>query len=75
MARDKVKRFPTLDTPPAPPVQQMPRVAPRQLTTGVQAGQQMLGSNKVQINSSDGNIIISDGTNDRVLIGYQQDGF
>lgn len=68
------KKFPKLDPVPTTP-QQVPRVAPRQVTTGVQAGQQLLGTEKVQINSSDGNIIIKDGTNTRILIGFQSGGF
>ncbi len=70
----KIKKFPTLQ-PNTSATQQVPRVAPRQIASGVQKGQQLLGSDKVQINASDGNIIITDGTNNRILIGYQQDGF
>lgn len=70
----KTTSFPAM-APPPPPSDDISRILPRQIGTGVQSGQQMLGGPKVQVNSGDGNIIVSDGTNDRIIIGYQADGF
>lgn len=70
----RIKRFPEIATPQAVP-QPVQRVHPRQITSGAQRGQQTLSGPNVKINASEGNIIISDGTNNRIIIGYQENGF
>lgn len=45
------------------------RIAPRQVGSGIMTGNQGLGTNLLQLNSSNGNVIMSDGTNNRLLLG------
>lgn len=52
------------------------RVLPRNLASGTLAGtQQVGGGGNVNISGANKNITMNDGTNDRLLIGYQQGGF
>lgn len=51
------------------------RVLPRQIGTGTMQGQQNIGGQGVKIDSNNRRIIVNDGTNDRILIGYQENGF
>lgn len=44
-------------------------------TTQVLAGKIIVGDNKITIDGVNKRIIINDGTNDRILIGYQSGGF
>lgn len=48
---------------------------PRDIATGTLNGTQSVGGNNVNINGASKNITMNDGTNDRLLIGYQQGGF
>ena len=34
-----------------------------------------INNNRIKLDGNNGRIIINDGTNDRVLIGFQEDGF
>lgn len=51
------------------------RVLPRQVSSGTYAGTQQVGGSNVNISGANKNITMNDGTNDRLLIGYQQGGF
>ena len=50
-------------------------VLPRDVASGTYGGSQSVGGKNVNINGGDKNITMNDGTNDRLLIGFQQGGF
>lgn len=67
--------FPEIDPSLMQNTAQATRVQPRDISSGTMRGQQTLGGPRVKVNSSEGNIVVNDGTNDRILIGFQEDGF
>jgi hypothetical protein len=79
MAKSKDINFPELETPVAPTATTADsRVLPRDIfTSGTLPGNTVIriGDSNVVIDAANRQIRISDGTNDRVLIGYQDDGF
>lgn len=51
------------------------RVMPRQVASGTYRGQQKVGTENLQINSSEGNILVRDSGTNRLIMGIQQNGF
>jgi hypothetical protein len=51
------------------------QILPYNIASGTLGGTQSVGGSNVNINGSSKNITMSDGTNTRLLIGYQQGGF
>ena len=50
------------------------RVIPRQMGTGIMRGEHSLGDQRLLIDSSNQRIVMSDGDNNRLLIGKDKDG-
>ena len=71
--------FPTIQTPPSTAtVSQDNRILPRDIfTSGSLPGNTVIriGDSNVVIDAANRQIRISDGTNDRVLIGFSSGGF
>ena len=75
MAEQRRKEFPSIQLPPAAATQGPQRILPRQIPTGTGRGQQAVGDKNIRIEYDNRRIIINDGENDRVLIGFDSGGF
>jgi len=79
VAKTKTTYFPML-----PPVEtnynvsQSTRILPRDIyTSGTLPGNTVIrvGEDNIKIDGENRRLLVSDGTNDRILIGYHKDGF
>lgn len=78
MAKSPDVSYPSLDIPATVYPSQDTRVLPRQVfTSGTLPGNTVIriGNANITIDGANKRILVSDGTNDRVLIGYQENGF
>lgn len=75
----ETSRFPYLDPPQLTPSRRTERkTQSKDIMGGILGGKGEIllgGDASVKIDPANRRIIISDGTNDRVLIGYDEDGF
>lgn len=71
--RDRIGVYEALATPLS--AVNFGRVKPRQVMTGRYRGEQQIGDENIKIESSERRILVSDGDNDRILLGFDEDGF